>query len=280
MQNPFAFLNRSTAMTVFLGALIALGSPANLRAQGLPRTQPKLLTIIREQVKVGRSAEHSKFEAGYPAAFEKAKSPDSYLALTSLTGPAEAWYLIPRESHAAIGESMKREHKDPVLSGELNRLALADAEYISGVQSIMTVARPDLSTGPFPDLAKTRFYLITTFRIRPARATDFEDVAKMYLSILKRINPNASRRMYQVVAGGRDFTFIGMASVENYADFDQMVSEDQRVLKEAKPEEMAILKKYNESVESVESNHFEVDPVQSYVPQETRQKDPDFWMSK
>ena len=66
-----------------------------LQAAGLPRIQPKTpLTIIREQVKIGRSAAHSKFESEYPAAFEKAGSPDYYLALTSLTGPSEAWYLV------------------------------------------------------------------------------------------------------------------------------------------------------------------------------------------
>jgi hypothetical protein len=52
-------------------------------AQGLPKTQPKMLTIMREEVKVGRAAEHGKHEAGWPAAFEKAKSPDYYLAMTS-----------------------------------------------------------------------------------------------------------------------------------------------------------------------------------------------------
>jgi hypothetical protein len=90
-----------------LGVVLVLGNLGQALAQGLPKAQPKILTVIREHVKVGRSAEHSKFEAAYPAALEKAKSPDYYLAMTSLTGPSEAWYVIPNESHAAIGESMK-----------------------------------------------------------------------------------------------------------------------------------------------------------------------------
>src|SRR5690242_18190208 len=105
----------------FLWVLTAagFGSSTATLAQGLPKTQPKLLTIIRESVKTGRNADHSKHEAGWPAAFEKAKSKDYYIAMTSLTGPNEAWYLVPAESHAAFGESMKQQDKDPVLSAEL-----------------------------------------------------------------------------------------------------------------------------------------------------------------
>ncbi len=129
-------------------------------AQGLPKEQPKFLTIIREQVKVGRGADHAKHEAGWPAAYEKAKSPDYYLAMTSLTGSPEAWYFIPHASHAAEAEAMKRDAKDPVLSAELARLEARDAEFINGITAIQTVARPDLTIGPFPDASKIRFYEI------------------------------------------------------------------------------------------------------------------------
>jgi len=51
-----------------------LGCISTAPAQGLPKTQPKLLIITREEVKIGRNEEHSKHEAGFPAAYEKAKS--------------------------------------------------------------------------------------------------------------------------------------------------------------------------------------------------------------
>ena len=38
---------------------------------------------MREEVKISRSAEHAKHEAGFPAAYEKGKSPDYYLAMAS-----------------------------------------------------------------------------------------------------------------------------------------------------------------------------------------------------
>ena len=57
---------------VVLGVLLPLLAANSGLAQGLPKEQPKVLTIIREHVKVGRAVEHSKYEAGYPAALEKA----------------------------------------------------------------------------------------------------------------------------------------------------------------------------------------------------------------
>src|SRR6478752_7519790 len=87
-----------TKALLLLTASFVLGSLQVSHAQGLPTEQPKVLTIIREHVKVGRAAEHSKYEAGYPATLEKAKSPDYYLAITSLSGPSEAWYLMSQPS--------------------------------------------------------------------------------------------------------------------------------------------------------------------------------------
>lgn len=94
----------------------------SLAAQALPTSQPALLTIVREDVKIGREADHAKFEAGWPAAYAKAKSPVYYLALVSMTGPNEAWYIVPAASHAQMDDAMKRETGDAALSTELERL--------------------------------------------------------------------------------------------------------------------------------------------------------------
>src|SRR5439155_582053 len=106
-------------------AILALtcGVPAVALAQnqGLPTTQPTLVTIIREEVKVGRTADHARIEAGWPAAFGRANSPDYYLAMVSLTGEPQAWYIIPTASNAAYGEQMKRYDNDPVMTAELER---------------------------------------------------------------------------------------------------------------------------------------------------------------
>ena len=273
-------MKRST-LCLWVLSLVALSNPNLGRSQSLPTTQPKLLSIIREEVKVGRSAEHAKHEAGWPAAYEKAKSPDYYLAMTSMTGPSEAWYLMAWESHAALGNSMKRDDKDPVLSAEVERLTARDAEFINSTREIQAFGRPDLSVGVFPELTKARFFEVTIFRVRPGHEAQFEEAAKAYAAATKRSAPTASYRTYQVLAGMPAPTYFVFSSVEDFAEFDKTVEAGEATWKGATPEEQAQIQKCSaEGLISSETNRFKVDPGQSYVSKATREKDPEFWMPK
>ena len=250
-------------------------------AQGLPKTQPKFITIIREEVKVGRNDDHARFESGWPAALEKAKSPDYYLAMTSLTGPNEAWFVTPWESHASVAESMKREDKDPVLSAEMARLSVGDADYTHSARTVHARARTELSAGEFPDVGKARFFQITVWRVRFGHQQQFEEAAKAYATARVRSNSKEGYRFYEVIAGMPTPTYLTLASVENYGDLDQIAAADQATWKAMTPEETGVLQRAaTEAVISSEPNNFKVDPQMSYVPRETREKDAEFWINK
>ena len=55
-------------------------------------------------VSPGKRRWYSSNEAGWPAAYEKAKSPYHYIALQSITGPSEVWYVVPLANQAARAE--------------------------------------------------------------------------------------------------------------------------------------------------------------------------------
>lgn len=261
-------------------AFLAAGAGAAF-AQGMPASQPALLTIVREDVKLGRGADHARFEAGWPAAFEKAKSPDYYLALVSMTGPSEAWYVGPYASHAALGESMKRDAADPVLTAELERLSRGDAEFLNNVRVMHAAGRPDLSMGAFPDLAKVRFTEITWYRVRPGHEQEFEAAAKAYRAAAERSAPATSFRVYQILAGVPGPTYLIFSSVTSFAGFDQMTAAGQATMAGVRPQEMdAFQKLFTDGLVNSETQRFRVDPGQSYVTAETRAADPDFWMPK
>jgi hypothetical protein len=248
---------------------------------GLPASQPNYLTIVREEVKLGRAAEHERIEAGWPAAFEKAKSPDYYLAYVSTTGRSEAWYITPFESHRAMGESMKRESDDAVLSAELKRLQRADADVLNNLTIVQAMARRDLSMGEFPDIAKTRFVEITIFRVRPGHEHGFEEAAKAYGSAAKRSAPNTSYRVYEVMAGIPGPTYLVFSSTQSFAEFDRATQEGMEIMKGASQEERNTLEKFSaEGLVNAETQRFRIDPAMSYVPKEVRASDPAFWMPK
>lgn len=268
-------------LRTMVGTLIVAALPLLSVAQELPSSQPNLVHIWRETVKPGRAAEHAAHEAGFPAAFAKAGSPDYYLALTSVTGPNEAWYVTPFKSHAAIAEMFKRESGDPALSAELGRLSRVDAEYLEDVRVIQAVGRPDLSVGTYPDLAKARFFEITVYRIRPGHVEQFEAAAKAWGAAVKRAAPAIAGRVYQVIAGMPNPTFLVFSSVEDYAQFDRLDADVVATWKAVTTVERETIQKFAaEAVIEEETNKFRLDPIQSYVPKETRDKDPAFWLAK
>ncbi|MEO7156449.1 MAG: hypothetical protein ABI039_02735 [Vicinamibacterales bacterium] len=232
-------------------------------------------------MKLGRDADHAKLEAGWPAAYEKAKSTDYYLAMTSMTGTPEAWYVTPYASHATIGDSMKREDGDPVLTAELTRLRRADAEMISSVRVMQARARPELSYGAYPDMAKQRFFEISWFRVRPGHEPQFEAAAKAYGSASKRAGVAAGYRVYEIVAGVPGPTYLIFASMTSMGELDEATMNGDKIMKGANQEEgVALQKVMLEGVINVETQRFRLDPVQSYVPKATRDQDPAFWMPK
>jgi hypothetical protein len=268
------------ALAALQAALLSVSSASFAFSQGMPTSQPNLIQITREEVKTGHNAMHSAYEAGWPAAFAKAKSPNYYLAMVAITGPNEAWYVSPYASHAALGESMKRESDDKALSAELDRLQKGDADHINSVRTLHAVARTDLSYGTYPDLGLARFWEITTFRVRPGYEEAFANVAKAYAAAAKRAAPNMSWRTYEVVAGIPGPTYLVFSSVQSFAEFDQSMKDGMAIGKAFTPEEQQMMEKFGGSgLINAETQRFRLDPVQSYVDAATKAKDPKFWSS-
>jgi len=244
----------------------------------MPTSQPSLITIVREEVKTGHNAMHSAYEAGWPAAYAKAKSPNYYLAMVAITGPNESWYVVPFASNAAVGESMKLESDNKALSADLARLEKGDAEHINSSRRIYAAARPDLSYGAFPDMGLARFWEVTTFRVRPGYEEAFANVAKTYAAAAKRATPNMSWRTYEVMAGIPGPTYFVFSSVQSFAEFDRAMQDGMALGKAFTPEEQQMMEKFGSSgLINAETQRFRLDPAQSYVDAATKAKDPKFW---
>jgi hypothetical protein len=267
-------------LTASLVAVLLVVSASTAVAQSLPTSQPNYLQIYREEVKLGHSADHVKVEAGWPAAYEQAKSPYTYIALESMTGPPEVWFVSPFDSQKAMEDSQNRE-KEPVLAAWLARLSKADAEHISANRSILAMARKDLSYGAYPETAKQRFYEITIFRVRPGHERGFEAAAKAYGAACKRGAPQSSFRVYEIMAGMPSPTYLVFGSVPAYGVFDRVMADSEATMKAATEEERNALEKFSlEGLMNSETIRFRLDPTMSYVPKETRAQDPAFWMPK
>jgi len=268
----------NAVMRFVLSSILLVAWAASSLGQSLPTSQPDVLGIQIEEVKVGHASEHIATETGWPAALERAKSAFPYLALASLSGRPEVWFITPFESHAKVAESM--EEGGEALAAELSRLSRVDAEHLTGVRSVHTVARKDLSHGAFPDTARQRFFEITTFRVRPGGEGAFEAAAKAYGAAAGRAAPGVAYRVYEVVAGMPSPSYLVISSTVTFADFDKMMADGATTTKAMTPQEQEAMQKFGPHAFSIETNRFRLDPNMSFVPQSVRDQDPAFWKSR
>ena len=263
-----------------LPSIFLIAWAATSVAQSLPTSQPDVLFIIIEEIKLGHGSAHTATEAGWPAAYGRAKSSFSYLAFESMTGTPQVWFVSPFDSHAQMAESFKEESDNTELSAELSRLQRADAEHLTGLHSIHAVARKELSHGAFPDAATQRFWEVTTLRVRPGGEPAFEAGAKAYGEAAGRAAPDTAYRVYQVAAGMPGPTYLIFGSHASFAAFDDVMPSGVAIMKAMNPQEQEAMEKFMQVIVDAETNRFSLDPNMSYVSQEVKEQDPAFWMSK
>jgi hypothetical protein len=269
-------LRAAAVVATFFGATSSLAAQA-----ALPATQPNRLVIFREFVKPGHNADHEKLEVGWPAAYAKAKSTAYYLALTSMTGANEAWYISNYESWKALGDQNKSDAGNASLTTELDRLSKADGEHLTNTISIHAIGRPDLSHGAFPEMAKQRVFEISWYRVRLGHEAAFEAAVKVVQKAFAKALPQSSYRIYQVVGGVVNPAFLVFSSGASYEVFDAGMAMDAALNAAYSPEDRAMLQKFAlEGLLNVETQRFAMNGPMSYVAAETIAQDPGFWRPK
>lgn len=271
--------------TLALGPLcLSLSFTSGLLADSAPQVggPPKVLQIYREEVKPGKMAAHQKMEANWPRLFAKANFPSNYLAIESITGPNEAWFLSGYGSFADWGKDTEVLEKNPALKAELERLGAQDAELLSGVRSIVAFLREDMSyLSNTINVTKDRFFRITTIRARPGHEADFKDAAKLVRDAYEKSKTEIPWAVYQVSAGMPGPTYLIFTPMKSLADADAGLAR-MKTIQDAEGEEgqKAISKHASDGYSSLESNLFAFSPKMSYPSKEFIAADPAYWAPK
>ena len=242
---------------------------------------PKVLQIYREEVKPGRAPAHEVVETGWPRAFARANWPTHYLAMTSLTGPSEAWFMTGYDSFAAWEADSRGIEKNPGLKKELDQLEAKDGELRSGGRSVAASFREDLSNQPNVEMPKMRYFRVITFRIKPGHEAQFPEVVKIVKAAYEKAKLTLPWATYQVSSGMTVPTFLLFIPMKSLEEVDLGASRS-KTLQEAEGEEN--VKKLQtiaaEAYVSVESNIFAFNPKMSYPSKEWAAGDPEFWKPK
>ena len=241
---------------------------------------PPYLQIFREEVKPGRSGPHVAAEAGWPRAFAKAGIKNYYLGMTTIYGPAEAWFLEGHSTVAEIQEANMAIREARGLGAELDRLSAADAANITSARAVLTRYQPELSNGVPVDLATMKVWEVLIFRVRSGHESDFMEAAKLYKTTVEQAKIDSPWATYAVMAGMPGPTFLVFLPHRALSDIDPATGPMAALEKAFDAEAMKKLGTWSTGYESVEDMIFVVDPEMSYPWPELAARDPKFWARK
>jgi hypothetical protein len=242
---------------------------------------PAVMQIVRESVKEGRSAAHERVESDWAAAFRKRNFPAHSVALTSIAGPSEAWFLSGYSSFAAV-EQGNQEIQKPGFKAEMDTLEARDGELRSNSRWMYAVYRKDMSFHPeLVNIGKTRYVGVTTFRLKLGHEADFMEGSKKFIDANEKAGVKLPTVAYEVIAGAPAGTFFFMEPMESLKTFDEMPARDKAVREAMGNEDFQqLMKGAGDVFTSIEYSMFSINPRMSYVSKETEDVDPAFWRPK
>lgn len=265
-------------------AALAASAVATLaQTPAAPGSPAKMIRIFREQLKPGKAAAHERFEAGYVQAFSRAGAKTHYVAMSSITGAPEAWYIEGHDSFEALGAVDKEVEGNAALTAELESLAARDADFLNTSQTIIARYRADLSYRASPtNLNQSRFMWVFRETVKAGYGNDYEEAGKMDVAAYEKAGIKDERwAAYQVIAGLPSGTYLYFGplvslkegDVDNTKIYRETASEDHR----------ARVRQINRDAivpGSGQSTIFGMSPKMSYVSKEFAAADPDYWMPK
>lgn len=244
---------------------------------------PRVLLIVREEIKPGMMPAHNRHSAVYAGIFGRLKTPNHRIAMIPVAGNEnEVMYVTAGESFAEV--EMKTKETDKKMAGangtmgaELARLDKEAPDLHSAMRDILAVYRPELSYQPGVDIATMRYFAITTVRVRPGQEDNYSEYVRTVQNPgREKVKAEAHFAVYQVIAGMPGTTFMVFRPMKSLAEYDlrigprvrEAMTDDQK----KKADKIA-----GESVMLTETSIYAFNPSMSYMPKEFTARESSFW---
>lgn len=163
-----------------------------------PQAPPRFLYIYRDSLKAGVDSAYRAIENEAAQICADLECPNPYLALESLTGPHEAWWLNAFATEADTARVARAYAAKGPLSERLGAVARRKSPLIGTPIEGFAVHRPDLSRGPAWPVAGARFMVVSVGRAR--RPGSEGSVWKTKDSTLYVFRPVRTRREAEALA--------------------------------------------------------------------------------
>lgn len=243
---------------------------------------PKVLLIVREDIKTGMMGPHAIEANNVVQIYAKAKSPWNRLAMVPIAGNEnEVTYFWGYDSFADMEKSNKDLDEIGVnYKADFDRNRHDGEDYHSMQRDSIAVFRPDLSYNPGVDIAKMRYMRIQTVRVKPGHGREFEEGRKIVNAAHAKAKIDEHMAVYQVMGGAQNGTYLiiipwasldGMATIPHGKNYWDAMGDDNREKTE---------KIENDSIVFTSTDVYAFAPQLSYASERMIASDPGFWTLK
>lgn len=277
----------STASLLLSLSVVAL-------AQAAPPTPPKLLLIVREEIKPGEMPAHQQEAAAFIRVLEKAnarisdpKLRDGRIGMSPVAGNEnEVAYIWPYDSFADMEAKQKESERlsssPALMKADFDKLP--DNRLHASQRDTLAAFRSDLSYGIGRiDIAEARYMVMTTFRIKPGHDDEYWEMVKKHVFPARdKAGIKASYAIYQSVGGVPNGTYFQFRPLRSLAELDERapIATRNAMSNETKDE---VDKLTDRTLLSSETMIYRINPRISHVAAEmaARDKSPTpFWNPK
>ena len=261
-------------------APIAAQAPSASRE---PVDPPTLLVIYREEVRPGKGAAHAANEQAWAAAFTKGQAPVQWLAMTTVFGPSEAWFLSGHDSYAAFQKSEDAMEASAALTAEQDKFSAQDGELLNRTSTIVARYRPALSYQPKVAIPQMRYVRVEIVQVKPGHGGDFAEAWQAVVAAHAKAKMNEHWAVYAVESGMPTGTFLFLYPHKSLGDLDSAqgshgANEYRDAVGESGRAKQAQMTR--DGVAMQQTLLFALRPRMSLLSKEFIDQDPAFWTPK
>jgi hypothetical protein len=260
---------------IFVWAVFALlACPAAAVAQKAEmHGPPKVLEIIREDSKPGKTIAHRKHEAAWAQAFIKAGIPYN-LTISAVTGPDQDWFITGFDTYAQLEKLNGSLESDPAMRQIMETFSPKESEFVSESRTVFAKYRPELSYKADFNLGEYKYFNVLVVRFKVGSGPD--EVGKIVAAAREKANPDYHSVAYEVTSGMPVGTYLYFTPVKSLAAWDEPPNKAYgEALKEG-----GFYDAVAKTVQLAESRLFAFNPRLSYVSDNVAKANPSFWHPK
>jgi len=272
-------MKNRTLVSLALSSLFVASAGIAAAQENPSMSPPKVLVIVREYLKPGKSGPlHAITEGAFIKAAKDAKLKTNYMAVDSLSGPNRSLFLYSYDSFDAAGKDWAS-----MTLGSFGAVAatafIADGELLEKSETHFYLYHPEMSLHiGSTDPTHARYWQFQSFRVKPGHEMEWNQLTKIYTEGLASF-ASANWAMYESqFAEDNGGVWVSITPMKTLADVDQSIADGGKfwaglgAAKQKQVEDLAAA-----CLESSQTNIFLVNPDESYPAPEWVTSAPEIW---